>query len=64
MIPLDNNYLTQLTTAENLQIEGFHEISHKIDLVNQTVITIKIVITIQDQTQTELTTPVIIRNRS
>ena len=36
-----------------------HEMSHKIDIVDQTVKTINIEIIIQDQTQTEVTTQII-----
>ena len=52
IIPLDNNHLTEITTAEDLQIKEIHEVFHKIDIVDQTVKTINIEITIQDQTQT------------
>ena len=37
IIPLDNNHLTEITIAEDLQIEEFQKISHKIDIVDQTV---------------------------
>ena len=56
IIPLDNNHLTEITIAVDLQIKEIHEISHKIDIVDQTVETINIEITIQDQNQTEVIT--------
>ena len=54
--PLDNNHSTDITLAEDLQIKEIHEISQKRDVVDQTVRTINIETTIQDQTQTEVTT--------
>ena len=56
IIPLDKNHPTEKTIAEDLQMKEFHEISHKLDIVDQTVRTINIERTIQDQTQTEVTT--------
>ena len=44
---------------EDLQIKEIHEISHKTDIVDQTVRTINIETTIQDQTQTGVTTQII-----
>ena len=60
IIPLDNNYLTEITTAKNLHIKEIRESSHKTDKVNQTVKTINIEIIIQDQTQTEVITVITI----
>ena len=57
IIPLDNNY-QKITIAEVLQIKETHDISHKIDIVDQTVKTINIEIVIQDETQTEVTTQI------
>ena len=57
IIPLDNHHFNEITIAEDLQ-KKIHEISHKIDLVDQTVKTINIEITIQDQTQTEVITQI------
>ena len=45
---------------EDLEIREIHEISHKIDIINQTIKTISIAITIHDQTQIEVTTQNII----
>ena len=59
IIPLDNNHLIDLAIAEDLQIEEKHEISHKIDIVDQTVKTINVEITFQDQAQTKVTTQII-----
>ena len=59
IIPLDNNHPTDITIVEDPQIKEIHEISHKIDIVDQTVKTIIIEITIQDQTQIEATTQTI-----
>ena len=64
--PLPDNYNTSRqqspyrTIAEDLQIEEIFEISHKIDIVGQTVKTINNEVNIQDQTQTEVTTQIII----
>ena len=52
ILPLNIIHLTEITTAEDLQI------SHKIDIVDQTVKTIKIEIIFQDKTQTKLITPI------
>ena len=49
IIPLENSHLTEITTAENLQIEEIHKVSHKVDIVDQTVKTINVEIIIQDQ---------------
>ena len=51
-----NNHLTEITIAEDPQIEEIHKISHRIDIFDQTDKTIKIEISFQDQTQTEKTT--------
>ena len=56
---LDNNHPLDINIVEDLQIEEFHEISHKIDIFDQTVKTINIEIIIQDQTQTEADTRII-----
>ena len=58
--PLDNNHLTEIIIAEDPQIEEIHNISHRIDIFDQTVKTIKIEISIQEQTQTEKTTQITI----
>ena len=59
---LDNNLLTKITTAEDIEIEKIHEISHKRHIVDQTVKTINIERFIQDQTQTEVITLIIIES--
>ena len=56
IIPLENNHFTKITIAQDLHIEEIHKISHKIDIVDQTLKTINIEINIQDQTRTEVTT--------
>ena len=53
IMPLDNNLPTDITIVENLQIKETHEISHRIDTVDETVKTIDIKIIIQDQIQIE-----------
>ena len=53
IMPLDNNLPTDITFVENLQIKETHEISHRIDTVDETVKTIDIKIIIQDQIQIE-----------
>ena len=52
---LDNNHSTDITIEENLRIKKIHEISHRIDIVDQTVKTIDIKIIVQDQIQIEAT---------
>ena len=47
---LDNNHPSDITTVDDLQIKENHEIPHKIDMVDQTVKTIKIETIIHDQT--------------
>ena len=56
---LDNNHPTNITIVEDLQIKEIHVISHKIDIVDQTVKTINIEIIIQDQAQTEIITQIV-----
>ena len=51
-----NNHLTEITSAEDPQIEEIHKISHRIDIFDQTVKTIRFEIKIEVQTQTEKTT--------
>ena len=51
IIPLDDNQFTEITTTEDLQINEIHEISHKTDIVDQTVKTINTELVIQDQTK-------------
>ena len=58
---LDNHHLTEITIAEDRQIKGIHKISHEIDIVDQTVKRNNIEITIQDQTQTKITTQITLR---
>ena len=58
IITLDNNHLTGITIAKNLQITENHEISQKLDIVDQTVKIINVEKTIQDQTQSEVTTQI------
>ena len=58
-IPLENNHLTEISTAGDLQIEETHKFPVKIDIVDQTVKTNNIETIIQDQTQTEVTIQVI-----
>ena len=60
IITVNINHLSGITTAEDLQIEEIHKISHKIDIVDQTVKTTKIEITIKHQTQTEVTFQIVI----
>ena len=60
IIPLDNNHLTEITIAEDLQIKEFQKNSHKIDIVDQTVKLISLEIIIQDQTRTQVTTQITI----
>ena len=55
IMPLDNNQPKDITIVEDLQIKKIHKNSHKIDIVDQTVKTIDIEITIQDQIQIEAT---------
>ena len=55
IMSLDSNHPTDITNVEDLRIKEFHEISHGIDIVDQTVKTIDIEIIIQDQIQTEAT---------
>ena len=50
-MPLDNNYATDITIVEDLQIKKIHKISHKTDIIDQTVKTIDIELIIQDQIQ-------------
>ena len=52
---LDNNHHTDITIVEDLRIKEIHEISHRIDIVNQTVKTIHIKIIFPDQIQIEAT---------
>ena len=52
---LDSSHPTDITSVEDLRIKEIHEISHGIDIVDQTVKTIDIKIIIQDQIQTEAT---------
>ena len=59
MILLENNHSTDLTIVEDRQIKEIHEISHKIDIVDQTFKITSIEITFQDQTQLEATTQII-----
>ena len=56
---VDNNHPTDKTILEDLQIKEFHETSHKIDMVDQTVKIVKIEIIIQHQTQVEATIQII-----
>ena len=42
IIPPDNNHLTEISTAEDLRIKENHKLSHKKDIVDQTVKTINI----------------------
>ena len=51
---LDNNQLITRIIEEDHQIKEIHEVSHKTDIVDQTVEIVNIEITIQDQTQTNL----------
>ena len=60
IITLDNNHLTEITTVEGPQTKKIHAFSHKIDIFDQIVKTINIEIIIQDQIQTEVTTPITI----
>ena len=55
LITLDNNHLTDLTIEGDLHIKEIHKISHKIDIVDQTIEAINIEITTQDQIPTETT---------
>ena len=59
IMSLENNHSRDITIVEDLQIKEIHVISHKIDIIDQTVKTINIEIIIQDQTQTEATTQII-----
>ena len=59
IMPLDNNHPTDITIVEDVQIKKIHEISRKIDIIDQKVKTINIKIIIQDQTQTEATIQII-----
>ena len=54
-MPQDNNQPTGITIGEDLQIKEFHEVSHKLDIVDQRVKTIDIAKIIQDQIQIEAT---------
>ena len=56
IITVNINHLSGITTAEDLQMEEIH----KIDIVDQTVKTTKIEITIKHQTQTEVTFQIVI----
>ena len=58
-MPLYNNHPTDITIVEELQIKEIHEITHKIDIVDQTIKTINIEAIIQDQTQIEATIQII-----
>ena len=58
-MPLDNNHPPDITIMEDLQTKEIHKISHKIDIVDQTVKTIDIEIIIQDQTQIEAISKII-----
>ena len=55
IMSLDNTSTTDITIVEDLLIKEIHEISHKIDIVDQTVKTINVEIIIQDQTEIEAT---------
>ena len=49
-MPLDNNHPSDITIVDDLQIKKIQEISHKIDIVDQTVKAINIETIIHDQT--------------
>ena len=59
LMSLENNHPTDMTIVEDLQIKEVHVVSHKVDIVDQTVKTTNIEIIIQDQTQTETITQII-----
>ena len=54
ILPPENKHPADNTIAEDVQLKEIHEVSHKIDIVDQTVRTIIIETTFQDQTQTEV----------
>ena len=53
-ITLENNQIIIRMIEDDHQTKEVHEISHKTDIVDETVETISIEITIQDQIQTDL----------
>ena len=59
IMSLDNTHTTDITIVEDLLIKEVHEISRKIDIVDQTVKTINVEIIIQDQTEIEATIQII-----